>query len=38
MEGAPVETRMAICILDPQPNQTASGVVRLTQEGPNAKT
>ena len=29
-EDPEAETRRAICILDPQPNQTASGVVRFT--------
>ena len=31
-------TRRAICILDPQPNQTASGVVRFEQEHFYSKT
>ena len=31
-------TRKAICILDPQPNQTASGVVRFEQEHFYSKT
>ena len=31
-------TRKAICILDPQPNQTAFGVVRFEQEHFYSKT